>query len=119
MIGKLKNKVLWRVSLTNIRIIKTGINVSKIVKQLEQYPEDCGGQKEIEGAQQIDPDFHRIEAGVLQLVMGGINHPSEMVYNTEICVKTPAYKRQHGAKNIGDITRITFVFDVPHHKSNP
>jgi hypothetical protein len=46
--------------LADIRIIKTGINVSKILKQLEQYPSDWGVQKEIEGAQQIDPDFHRI-----------------------------------------------------------
>ena len=70
--------------MADIRIIKTGINVSKILKQLEQYPSDWGVQKEIEGAQQIDPDFHRIEAGVMQLVMGGISHPGEMVYNTEI-----------------------------------
>ena len=195
MVGKLKKLVRWRVSLADIRIIKTGINVSKILKQLEQYPSDWGVQKEIEGAQQIDPDFHRIEAGVMQLVMGGIIHPGEMVYNTEISIETPAYERHtevirflkrhfhkfcrcgflalpvgemvgthtdqgtyylnkdryhlsiqgryeyhcgddvvnvepgtllwfdnkkpHGAKNIGDVTRITFVFDVPHHKSNP
>jgi hypothetical protein len=131
----------------------------------------------------------------MQLVMGGISHPNEMVYNTEISIETPAYERHtevirflkrhfhkfcrcgflalpigemvgthtdqgtyylnkdryhlsiqgryeyhcgddvvnvepgtllwfdnkkpHGAKNIGDVTRITFVFDVPHHKSNP
>ena len=79
--------------MADIRIIKTGINVSKILKQLEQYPSDWGVQKEIEGAQQIDPDFHRIEAGVMQLVMGGISHPDEMVYNTEISIETPAYER--------------------------
>jgi mannose-6-phosphate isomerase-like protein (cupin superfamily) len=28
-------------------------------------------------------------------------------------------KLMHGTKNIGDVTRITFVFDVPHSKSNP
>jgi hypothetical protein len=191
----LKNAILWRVSLADIRIIKTGINVSKIKAQLEKYNDDWGVQKRIDGADQIDPDFHRIEAGVLQLVMGAITKPGEMAYNTEICIKTPAFdrhteivrflkrnfksfsrcgflslpvgeivgthidqgtyylnkdryhlsiqgryeyhcgddvvnvepgtllwfdnKKPHGAKNIGDVTRITFVFDVPHHKSNP
>jgi len=28
--------------MKNIKIIKTGINVSKILKQLEQHPEDWG-----------------------------------------------------------------------------
>ena len=181
--------------MDNIRIIKTGINVSKIVKQLEKYPEDWGGQKGIEGTEQLDPDFHKIYAGVLQLVMGAITKPGEMVYNTEICIKTPAHDRHsevirfikrhfhsyrrcgflslpageivgqhidqgtyyqtkdryhlsiqgryeytvggetvtvepgtllwfnnklmHGTKNVGDCTRITFVFDVPHSKKNP
>ena len=31
--------------MKNIKIIKTGINVSKIRKQLEKYPEDWGSQK--------------------------------------------------------------------------
>ena len=181
--------------MDNIRIIKTGINVSKIKSQLEQYADDWGNQKQMEGAQQIDPDFHKIEAGVLQLIVGAISKPGEMVYNTELCIKVPAYdkhteivnfmkrhfhahsrcgflslpvgdivgthtdqgtyyltkdryhlsiqgrykyhcgddevivepgtlfwfdnKKPHGAKNIGDELRITFVFDVPHHKSNP
>ena len=181
--------------MADIRIIKTGINVSKIKSQLEKYKDDWGSQKSIAGAEQIDPDFHRIEAGVLQLVMGAISKPGEMVYNTEICIKTPAYdrhteivkfmrrhfhshsrcgflslpvgdivgthidqgtyyqtkdryhlsiqgrykyhcgddevvvepgtllwfdnKKPHGTVNVGDETRITFVFDVPHHKNNP
>jgi hypothetical protein len=28
-------------------------------------------------------------------------------------------KLLHGTENVGDCTRITFVFDVPHSKSNP
>lgn len=28
-------------------------------------------------------------------------------------------KLNHSAKNIGDNVRISFVFDIPHHKSNP
>jgi len=79
--------------LADIRVIRTGINVSKIKSQLEKYKEDWGNQKQIDGAKQIDPDFHRIEAGVLQLVMGAISKAGEMVYNTEICIKTPSYDK--------------------------
>jgi len=28
-------------------------------------------------------------------------------------------KLSHGAQNVGDVIRITFVFDVPHSKNNP
>ena len=28
-------------------------------------------------------------------------------------------KLEHGAENIGDGIRITFVFDLPHSKQNP
>ena len=77
----------------DIRIIRTGLNVTKIKSQLEKYKEDWGNQKTMKGAEQIDPEFHKIYAGVLQLVMGAISKPDEMVYNTEICLKTPAYDR--------------------------
>ena len=33
--------------MSNIKVIKTGINVSKIKKQLEKYPEDWGSQQKI------------------------------------------------------------------------
>jgi hypothetical protein len=181
--------------LADIRIIKTGINVSKIKAQLEQYADDWGGQKSVANTSQLDPHEYIIKAGVLQLVMGAVNRPDEFVYNTELCVQTPAYehhtevirflkrhfhkfsrcgflslpvgeivgthidhgtyyltkdryhlsiqgrykyhcgddevvvepgtllwfdnKKPHGTVNVGDETRITFVFDVPHHKSNP
>lgn len=195
MVGKLKEFYLWRVSLDNIRIIKTGINVSKIKAQLEKYSDDWNGQKNIKNAKQLDPHEYTITAGVLQLVMGGISKPDEFAFNTEICIETPAYqhhteiigflkrhfhkfkrcgflslpvggfvgthidqgtyyltkdryhlsiqgrykyhcgddevivepgtllwfnnKLPHGTHNVGDETRITFVFDVPHHKNNP
>ena len=79
--------------MVDIRIIRTGINVSKIKAQLEQYADDWGNQKQMEGAQQIDPGFHKIEAGVLQLIVGAISKPGEMAYNTELCIKVPAYDR--------------------------
>jgi hypothetical protein len=179
------------ISLDNIKIIRTDINVSKIVRQLEQYPEDWGIQKSMENTEQVGGDTI-VRAGVLQLVMGGITRPDEYVGDTEICVNTPAYYRHteiigfmkrhfkefkrcgflslpvgdivgthidvgsyyqtkdryhlsiqgrykytvgdesvvvepgtllwfnnklpHGTVNVGDVTRITFVFDVPHGK---
>ena len=182
--------------MNNIRVIKTGINVSKILKQLEQHPQDWGVQRTVDGARSmLDRGFPEVQAGVLQLVMGGITNIGEYVGDTDICIETPAYKRHteivkfmkrhfknhsrcgflslpiggevgthidigdyyltrdryhlsiqgtyvytvgdesvtvepgtllwfnnklpHGTKNIGDCVRITFVFDVPHSKSNP
>jgi len=182
--------------LDNIRIIKTGINVSKILKQLQQYPQDWGVQRTVDGAQSmLARGFPEVEAGVLQIVMGGVEDESQYVGDTEICIATPAInhhteivgflkrnfkkfsrcgflslpvsggvgkhidigsyyqtrdryhlsiqgtydytvgdetvrvepgtllwfnnKLEHGTKNVGDIVRITFVFDIPHSKNNP
>ncbi len=183
--------------MKNIRVIKTGINVSKILAQLKQYPDDWGHQKNMEGQVEslLDRGFDDLPAGVLQLVVGGVHDINDFVGDTEICIPTPAYDRHtaiigflkrhfkdfkrcgflslpvggevgihidegtyyltkdryhlsiqgryeytvgdekvvvepgtllwfnnklpHGTQNIGDCTRITFVFDVPHHKSNP
>jgi hypothetical protein len=186
--------LLW---MKNIRVIKTGINVSKILEQLKQYPEDWEAQKNMEGQVEslLDRGYDDVPIGVLQLVMGGVLRVEDFVGNTEICIPTPAYQRHteiigflkrhfkdfkrcgflslqtggqvgrhidegtyylskdryhlsiqgrykymvgdeevivepgtllwfnnkllHGTENVGDCTRITFVFDVPHSKSNP
>jgi quercetin dioxygenase-like cupin family protein len=80
--------------LDNIRIIKTGINVSKIMKQLQEFPEDWGAQRNIEGAESmLDRGFPEIQAGVLQLIMGGVENSDDYVGDTEICIETPAYNR--------------------------
>ena len=80
--------------MDNIRIIKTGINISKILKQLEKYPNDWGAQKTMEGAlSMLDRGFPEVQAGVLQLVMGSIETIDQYVGDTDICVETPAYKR--------------------------
>ena len=71
--------------MKNIKIIKTGINVSKIKKQLEKYPEDWGSQKGIKDVEIKDPHQYITSVDVLQLVMGGITKPGEEVGNTEIC----------------------------------
>lgn len=181
--------------MDNIRIIKTGIDVSKVLQQIEDNPDDWGSQKSAGKTEQVDPSKYKTTVDVLQLIMGGVKNPGEMAFNTEICIEAPAYKRHtevfkilnkhfkkyrrcaflklpvgaevgfhidegtyyltkdryhlsiqgkyqytvgdetiivepgtlfwfnnklpHSAVNIGDVPRITFVFDVPHHKRNP
>ena len=176
--------------MKNIKILKTGINVSKIFKQIQLYPEGWGSQQKLNNARIKDPHQYITSVDVLQLVMGGITKPGEDVGNTEICIKTPAYEHHtevikylskifpkmyrcgflalpvgdivgahidkgtyyqdkdryhlsiegqyeyivgneritvdpgtllwfnnkipHGTVNLGDVTRVTFVFDVPH-----
>ena len=180
--------------MKNIRIIKTGVDVSKILEQLKQYPEDWGSQKNLQDAEQLDPTEYTVTVDVLQLIVGGVETEDQYVGNTEICIQTPAYEKHteiltylekyfkklrrcgflalpvgemvgshidegtyyltkdryhlsiqgkyeysvgdevviiepgtlfwfnnklpHKAVNIGDKVRITFVFDVPHHKRN-
>lgn len=183
--------------MDNIRIIKTGIDVSKILEQLKQYPDDWGAVRKLQGTANVinEYGFPEVEAGVLQLIMGGVNTPDEYVGDSEICIPTPAFfhhtevintlkpyiksisrcgflslpvagevgihidvgnyyltrdryhlsiqgeyeytvgdetvkvepgtllwfnnKLPHGTKNVGDVVRITFVFDVKHDPSNP
>jgi len=181
--------------MNNIRVIQTGIDVSRIKDQLEMWPQDWGRQMEMAHAEILDPNTNLVSARVLQLVVGATTSPDQDARDTEICIPTPAYERHtaiigflkrhfkdfkrcgflslpvggevgihidegkyyltkdryhlsiqgryeytvgdemvvvepgtllwfnnklpHGTQNIGDCTRITFVFDVPHHKSNP
>jgi len=193
----LKPSLPWRISLGSIKVIKTGINVSKILAQLKQYKDDWNSEAQMKGASTVQKefDFPQINAGVLQLVIGGVENETQYVGDTEYCIKTPAYNRhteivrfmkrnfhdhsrcgflslpvggnvgkhidigsyyqtrdryhlsiagrykymvgdeeyivepgtllwfnnklQHGTENVGNEVRVTFVFDVPHHKTNP
>lgn len=78
--------------MKDIKIIKTGINVSKILKQLQEYPEDWGSQRNIEGTDSLlNYGYPELSAGVLQLVMGGVESVDQYVGDTEYCKETPAY----------------------------
>ena len=79
--------------MKNIRIIETGIDVSKILAQLKQYPEDWGIQKKMENTEIMDPLKHIVSAGVLQLVVGAVSQPGQDVRDSEVCVATPAFYR--------------------------
>jgi hypothetical protein len=79
--------------MKNIRIIQKDIDVSGILKQLEQYPEDWGNTLRMKGTDRQDPHTKLVTSGVLQLVMGGVTQPGEFIGDTEICVPTDATKR--------------------------
>ena len=180
--------------MKNIRVIKTGINVKKYLRQLEEYPEDWNAHQQLANGK-LDPDYNISSADVLQLILGVVEDPNIPIGNSELCIPTPAFynhteivsflkrnfhdvkrcgylklpvgkivgqhidegtyyltkdryhlsiqgvydytvggetvrvepgtllwfnnKAMHGTVNIGDVPRITFVFDVPHHKKNP
>lgn len=91
--------------MNNIRVIKTGINVSKILKQLKQHPEDWGAVRGLDGAKNVvdEHGFPEVQAGVLQLVMGGITSEDQYVGDTEICIPTPMVK--HHTEVIGFLKR--------------
>ena len=79
--------------MDNIRVIKTGLNVSKILAQLQKYPEDWGIQTRVDGVKSmLNYGFPEVQAGVLQLVMGGVEDINDYVGDTDICIPTPAIK---------------------------
>lgn len=75
-----------------IKVIKTNIDVTKILKQLKKYPNDWGSQRDLKKVEIKDPHTHITTVDVLQLVMGGVKNPDQQVGDTDICIKTPAYK---------------------------
>jgi len=179
-----------------IKVLKTEINVSKVIDQLKKYPLDWDHQKNIKNVESlVDRGFADLPVSSLQLIMGGVKSKEDFVGDSEINIKTPAYahhseirkiirkqfgnrelhrcgflslpigeivgahidegtyyltrdryhlsilgryqyfcgtdtvivepgtllwfnnKLPHGTVNIGDETRITFVFDMPHGNS--
>ena len=100
--------------MNNIKVLKTGINVSKIKAQLDKYSGDWGSQKKLENVNLKDPHQYITSVDVLQLVMGGIENPDQQVGDTEICNKTPAYKnhsevRKFLNKNYPNYRRCGFL----------
>lgn len=79
--------------MKNICILKTGIDVSKILKQLKEHKSDWGAQRRMEGTHNVIDDygFPEVEAGVLQLIIGAVTSRDQYVGDTELCRPTPAY----------------------------
>ena len=78
--------------MDNIKIIETGINVSRIMAQLKQYPEDWDAQKSMKDTGSlVDRGYKDLPIGNLQLVIGGVEKEEDFVGDTEICIPTPAF----------------------------
>ena len=180
--------------MKNIRILKTGIDVTKVKEQLEQYSDDWYIQRK--GTDTLlEKGYADIDVGNLQLIIGAVTKQEDFVGASELSRPTPAYERHteiiklvtdefpdreihrcgflslpvdgyvgahidegtyyhtrdryhisiagqyqyfvggestvidagtlfwfnnkmpHGAVNLGEETRITFVFDIPHGQS--
>ena len=96
--------------MANIKIIKTGINVSKILKQIKQNPSDWDSQKSAEGTDSLlERGYPDLDVGVLQLVMGSVASAEDYVGDSEISVPTPAYKNH--TEIIGFLKRNFKKFD--------
>ena len=104
--------------MKNIRIIKTGINVSKILKDLDNNPQDWNYQKDLSDTKILDPHVYITTAAVLQLVIGTISNPDEYVFDSEGCIPAPAYHRHNAAigflkRNFKDFKRTGFLLLPP------
>ena len=100
--------------MKNIRVIKTGINVSKILKQLNEHPEDWNYQQKLPESKVLDPHVYISQAAVLQLVIGTIENPDEYVFDSEGCIPAPAYYRHVAAvaflkRHFKDFKRAGFL----------
>ena len=78
--------------MKNIKIIKTGIDVTKVKEQLEQYSDDWYIQRK--GTDTLlERGYADMEVGNLQLIMGAIKKKEDFVGDSELCKPTPAYYR--------------------------
>ena len=180
--------------MKNIRILKTGIDVTKVKEQLDQNSDDWYIQRK--GTDTLlEKGYADIDVGNLQLIIGAVTKKEDFVGDSELSRPTPAYERHteiiklvtdefpdreihrcgflslpvdgyvgahidegtyyhtrdryhisiagqyqyfvggestvidagtlfwfnnkmpHGAVNLGEETRVTFVFDMPHGQS--
>ena len=86
--------------MNNIKVIKKGINVRKVIKQLEKYSDDWYIQRK--GTDTLlERGYADIEGNE-----SGIVDPGTLLWFNN--------KMPHGTVNLGEETRVTFVFDMPH-----
>ena len=78
-----------------IKIIKTGIDVSKVTEQLRKNPSDWDHQKNHDGVHLLneDHDYDDLPIGNLQLTIGAVQKKEDFVGDSELNVNTPAYNR--------------------------
>ena len=63
-----------------IKVLKTGINVDKVIQQLKKYPGDWDHQKNLDRSQSlVDRGFADLPVSALQLIIGGVKHKDDFV----------------------------------------
>ena len=78
--------------MKNIKIIKKGIDVKKVLKQLEKYSDDWYIQRK--GTDTLlERGYADIEVGNLQLIMGAVKKKEDFVGDSELNKPTSAYQR--------------------------
>ena len=84
-----------------IKVIKTNINVTKVIDELKNYPQDWDHQKHIDDVQSlVDRGFDNLPISALQLIMGAVKKKEDFVGDSEINVKTPAYEHHSEIRKI-------------------
>ena len=84
-----------------IKVIKTNINVTKVIGELKKYPQDWDHQKHIDDVQSlVDRGFDNLPISALQLIMGAVKKKEDFVGDSEINVKTPAYEHHSEIRKI-------------------
>ena len=84
-----------------IKVLKTGINVNKVIDQLKKHPQDWDHQKNIKDVQSlVDRGFSDLPVSALQLIMGGVKNKDDFVGDSEINIKTPAYAHHSEIRKI-------------------
>jgi uncharacterized protein YpuA (DUF1002 family) len=74
--------------MNNIKILKKGVDVSKVKQQLEQYSDDWYIQRE--GTDTLlERGYADIEVGNLQLIMGAVVKKEDFVGDSELSRPTP------------------------------
>ena len=69
--------------MDNIKIIKKGIDVSKVVNQLKQYSDDWFIQRK--GTDTLlEKGYADIDVGNLQLIMGAVEKKDDFVGDSEL-----------------------------------
>ena len=71
-----------------IKVIKTGIDVSKVTKQLRKNPSDWGHQEKSEGVRSLvnEHGFDDLPIGNLQLTIGAVQKKEDFVGDSELSV---------------------------------
>ena len=85
--------------MNNIKILKKGINVRKVINQLEKYSSDWYIQRKGTDTL-VERGYADIEVGNLQLIMGAVKKKEDYVGDSELSRPTAAYQRHTAVRKI-------------------